>query len=201
MNIKLTVLGLGASLAIAGCASTTPQTNANANRAGGADNNTAAVVNSNQAPITGNSSGSTGAGATNANANTTASGNGNFNYNMTREEANANRSSIEAEAKRTGGSFGQGANDAWIWTKTRAALASTNDLQDSTINVDVNDGVITLKGEVKTQQQVAAADKAAKAIEGKKSVVNQLKVNPNASVLNTGTGKGNANHNGGKSGH
>ena len=195
MNIKLTVLGLGASLAIAGCASTTPQTNANANRAGGAGNNTAAVVNSNQAPIT---SANTSAGATNAN--TTASGNGNFNYNMTREEASANRSGVEAEAKRYGGSIGQGATDAWIWTKTRAALVAANDLQDSTINVDVNDGVITLKGEVRNQQQVAAADRVAKGIEGKKSVVNQLKVNPNASVLNTGTGGGNANH-GGKSGH
>ncbi|MDQ4123612.1 MAG: BON domain-containing protein [Acidobacteriota bacterium] len=192
MNIKLTILGLGAALVISGCSSTTPGTNANSNRAAGTDNNTAGFVNSNQAPITGNT-GTTGA----TNANTTTSGNSNFNYNMTREEANTNRSSIEAEARRTGGSLGQGANDSWIWLKTRGALLAADDLRDSTINVDVADGVITLKGTVATQQQKAKAAQVAQTIEGKKSVSNQLQVNPNASVLgtngNTAGGNGNAN--------
>src|SRR5205085_2997231 len=102
MNIKLTILGVGAALAISSCSSTTPNINANANRAAGADHNTAGVVNSNQAPITGNT-GATGA----TNANSTANTSSNFNYNMTREEANTGRSNIEAEARRTGGSVGQ----------------------------------------------------------------------------------------------
>jgi hyperosmotically inducible protein len=144
-------------------------------------------VNSSQAPITGNT-GNTGA----MNANTTTSGNSNFNYNMTREEANANRSNVEAEARRSGGSFGQGANDYWIWLKTRGALVTADDLRDSTINVDVNNGVITLKGTVANQQQKASAAKVAQGIEGKTSVVNQLTVNPNASVMG---GNGNANQN------
>ena len=192
MNIKLTVLGIGAALAISSCASTTPGTNANANRAAGADHNTAGVVNSNQAPITGNTG---SAGATNGNTN--ASGNSNFNYNMTRDEANANRSNVEAEARRAGGSIGQGANDYWIWMKTRGSLLTANDLRDSTINVDVNNGVITLKGTVANQQQKASAAKVAQGIEGKTSVVNQLTVNPNASVMggNTSGGNGNANQN------
>ncbi|HEX8567778.1 MAG TPA: BON domain-containing protein [Pyrinomonadaceae bacterium] len=189
MNIKLTVLGIGAALAISSCASTTPGTNANANRAAGADHNTAGVVNSNQAPITGNT-GNTGA----MNANTTTSGNSNFNYNMTREEANANRSNVEAEARRAGGSIGQGASDSWIWIKTRSALLAANDLRDSTINVDVANGVITLKGTVANQQQKASAAKVAQGIEGKTSVVNQLTVNPNASVVGGNTNSGNANH-------
>ena len=192
MNIKLTILGIGAALAISSCASTTPGTNTNANRAAGADHNTAGVVNSNQAPITGNTGMSTGA----TNANSTTAGNSNFNYNMTREEANSGRSNIEAEARRTGGSIGQGASDSWIWLKTRSALLAANDLRDSTINVDVSNGVVTLKGDVASQAQVAAADKAAKGIEGATRVVNQLKVNANSSVLGTGsnTGAGNANH-------
>ncbi|HEX8267355.1 MAG TPA: BON domain-containing protein [Pyrinomonadaceae bacterium] len=189
MNIKLTVLGIGAALAISSCASTTPGTNANANRAAGADHNTAGVVNSNQAPITGNTG---SAGATNAN--TTTSGNSNFNYNMTREEANANRSNVEAEARRAGGSIGQGASDSWIWIKTRSALLAANDLRDSTINVDVANGVITLKGTVANQTQKASAAKVAQGIEGKTSVVNQLMVNPNASVVGGNTNSGNANH-------
>lgn len=186
MNIKLTILGVGAALAISSCASTTPNINANANRAAGADHNTAGVVNSSQAPITGNT------GATNAN--TTGTANSNFNYNMTREEANTGRSNIEAEARRTGGTIGQGASDSWIWLKTRSALLAVNDLRDSTINVDVNDGVITLKGSVGSETQKAAAAKAAQGIEGKKSVVNQLTVNPNASVLGTNSNTANANH-------
>ena len=192
MNIKLTVLGIGAALAISSCASTTPGTNANANRAAGADHNTAGVVNSSQAPITGNT-GNMGA----SNANTTTSGNSNFNYNMTRDEANANRSNVEAEARRAGGSIGQGANDYWIWMKTRGSLLTANDLRDSTINVDVNNGVITLKGTVANQQQKASAAKVAQGIEGKTSVVNQLTVNPNASVMggNANGGSGNANQN------
>lgn len=188
MNIKLTVLGIGAALAIGGCTSTTPGTNTNANRAAGADHNTAGVVNSNQAPIM-----NTNAGAGAMNSNTTSSSNSNFNYNMTREEVNANRSNVEAEARRAGGSIGQGASDTWIWTKTRAALLAANDLRDSTINVDVNNGVITLKGTVATQQQKAAAAQAAQGIEGKTSVVNQLTVNANASALGTNTSNGNAN--------
>lgn len=190
MKIKLAILGLGAALAVSACSSTTPGTNANANRAAGTDNNTAGFVNSNQAPITGN----TGNAAGNTNGNTSA--NSNFNYNMSREEANANRSSVEAEARRTGGSIGQGATDSWIWLKTRGALLAASDLRDSTINVDVSNGVITLKGDVANQAQVAAADKIAKGIEGKKSVVNQLKVNPNASVLGTNSSGGNANKGG-----
>jgi osmotically-inducible protein OsmY len=190
MNIKLTVLGIGAALAISSCATTTPGTNANANRAAGADHNTAGVVNSSQAPITGNT-GNTGA----MNANTTTSGNSNFNYNMTREEANSGRSNVEAEARRTGGSIGQGASDTWIWLKTRSALLAANDLRDSTINVDVNNGAITLKGTVANQQQKASAAKVAQGIEGKTSVVNQLTVNPNASVMGGNTNSGNANHN------
>jgi osmotically-inducible protein OsmY len=188
MNIKLTVLGLGAALAIGGCTSTTPNTNAVANRTAGADHNTAGVVNSSQAPIT-----NTNTGAMNANMTGTTSGNSNFNYNMSREEATRDRTSIEAEARRSGGSIGQGANDYWIWLKTRGALTTTADLRDSTINVDVNNGAITLKGTVANQQQKAKAAQVAQGIEGKTSVANQLQVAPNDSITNTNMTGGNMN--------
>lgn len=189
MKIKLAVLGIGAALAFSSCASTTPGTNANANKAAGADHNTAGVVNSSQAPITGNTGNVSGTMNTNS---TGSSANSNFNYNMTREEINANRSNVEAEARRAGGSIGQGASDAWIWTKTRSALLAAADLRDSTINVDVADGVITLKGSVANNQQKAKAAQVAQGIEGKKSVNNQLVVNANASMMGNTAG-GNAN--------
>ena len=43
---------------------------------------------------------------------------------MTREEYEKNKESYTEEAKRLGRKIGAGANDGWLWTKTRAALAA-----------------------------------------------------------------------------
>jgi osmotically-inducible protein OsmY len=56
---------------------------------------------------------------------------------ITREEYEKNKESYRDEAKQLGRKIGAGANDGWLWTKTRAALAAEDDLRDSTINVDV----------------------------------------------------------------
>jgi len=72
----------------------------------------------------------------------------------------------------------------WLWVKTRASLLSTNDLRDSTINVDVVNDVVTLKGTVASAAQKTKAEEVAKAIDGVKSVKNELKVAPNDSVTN-----------------
>src|SRR6185503_3455149 len=52
------------------------------------------------------------------------------------------------EARRSGRTVGTGANDAWLWVKTRFDLAAVDDLRDSTINVDVDNAVVTLTGTV-----------------------------------------------------
>jgi osmotically-inducible protein OsmY len=70
-------------------------------------------------------------------------------------------------------------------------LAASNDLRDSTINVDVSNDVITLRGTVATAAQKAAAVAAAKGIEGQKGVKDELKVQANDSMTNQMTG-GNA---------
>jgi osmotically-inducible protein OsmY len=69
--------------------------------------------------------------------------------------------------------------DGWLWTKTRAVLATTDDLRDSTINVDVDNAVVTLSGTVATQAQKTKAAQVAKSVEGVKSVRNNLTVSAN----------------------
>lgn len=104
------------------------------------------------------------------------------NSNITREEYDRNRA--EYERDRGSSTIGQGVNDSWIWFKTRAALATTDDLRDSTINVDVVNDVITLKGTVATAAQKAKAESVAKGIEGQKAVKNELTVKPADSAVN-----------------
>lgn len=181
VNIKHTGLALSALLAtfaFAGC-ETTP-TNTNANRVN-ANSNTAVVVN--------NNSNTTVVSNTNSNR---------VNANVTREEWEKDKARYEKEAKEASSSIGQGANDLWIWTKTRAALTTTDDLRDSTVNVDVANDVITLKGTVATKAQKDKAVEVAKGIEGQKGVKDELKVAPNDSMTNTNTNSavnGNVNAN------
>lgn len=112
------------------------------------------------------------------------------NTNVSREEYDKNRAEYEKE--KGSSTIGSGANDSWLWFKTRAALLTTNDLRESTINVDVVNDVVTLKGTVETAAQKTKAEQVAKEIDGVKSVKNELKVAPNDSMTNTSSGNTNA---------
>jgi osmotically-inducible protein OsmY len=150
----------------------------NANRSNSP--NTATVVNANNS--------NTGVvSTTNSNVNRWANAN-----SVTREEYNTRRAEYE-RGKDTSETIGQGANDSWLWFKTRAALLTTNDLRESTINVDVVNDVVTLKGTVETAAQKTKAEQVAKGIEGVKSVKNELKVSAGDSITNQMTGSGNSN--------
>jgi len=113
-----------------------------------------------------------------------------MNSNVARADYDRDRTKYEADKGTS--TIGQGANDSWIWFKTKSALATSNDLRDSTINVDVANDVITLRGSVATAAQKAAAEAAAKGIEGQKGVKNELKVNAGDSMTNQMVG-GNSN--------
>jgi hypothetical protein len=127
-------------------------------------------------------------GAVVVNSNTAPPANRWANANsVTREEYDKNKA--EYEKDKGSSTIGTGINDSWLWFKTRAALLTTSDLRDSTINVDVSNDVITLKGTVATAAQKAKAEQVANGIEGKKKVVNELKVAPNDSVTNMNTSK------------
>jgi osmotically-inducible protein OsmY len=121
----------------------------------------------------------TGAVVVNSNANTRSN---RWNANITRDEYERNKAEYERE--KGSSTIGQGANDMWLWVKTRASLMGTDDLRDSTINVDVVNDVVTLKGTVETAAQKTKAEQVAKDIEGVKSVKNELKVAPADSVTN-----------------
>jgi hypothetical protein len=121
----------------------------------------------------------------NANKNANVKANANINTNANRRIVNANISREEyekgkqtfaEEAKRLGRTIGSGANDGWLWTKIQAVLATTPDLRDSTINVDVNNSVVTLSGTVATQAQKAKAAQVTKGVEGVKSVKNNMAI-------------------------
>ena len=160
MNRKTAlVLLAGAVLAMAAAcngndnANTNTNANANANRA-------TPVATATPAPTA------------NANSNT-------VNWNVNREDFNKNANNYRAEAKNKGESVGESIEDGWIHFKVRAALAAVNDLRDSTINVDVEKNVVTLRGSVANADQKAKAEKAAH-VDGVKSVSNKLEVKADA---------------------
>jgi hypothetical protein len=150
------------TMALVGC-ETTPETNSNK----------AVVVNNNA----------------NANVKTNANTNTNANKELTREDFDKEKAKYEKEAKDLGDKIGQGANDMWLWTKVRAALLTTDDLRESTINVDVANDVVTLRGTVGTKAQKDMAAKVAKDIEGVKEVKDTLKVDPKDSMTNMSSNK------------
>jgi hyperosmotically inducible periplasmic protein len=106
----------------------------------------------------------------------------------TREEYERDKERYNREAKGQGRTIGSGANDGWLWVKTRFDLAAADDLRDSTINVDVDKAVVTLSGTVANAAQKTKAEQVAKAVEGVTSVKNMLKVS-------TGNDNKNANAN------
>ncbi len=170
-------------MAFIGCQSTAG-TNANTKaNLTTVNSNTAVVMNSNSMN-------------TNMSMNTTMS-----NTAMTREQYDRDKDRYAQEAKTSGRTVGSGVEDGWLWTKTRADLLATNDLRESTINVDVSNNVVTLTGSVANNEQKAKAESVAKGVSGVTSVRNMLKVNANDSMTNQMTGansvgtKGNMNAN------
>ncbi len=105
-----------------------------------------------------------------------------INRELTREIYDKDKAKYEKQAKESGSIIGQGAEDGWLWAKTRAALAATDDLRDSTINVDVENNVVTLKGTIANKQQKEKAIMIVKGIEGVKAVKDLLKIASNRSL-------------------
>src|SRR5947209_4961433 len=143
----------GAALALATACGGGDNANENANANRGANTNANANAN------------------VNANANANANSNAR-NWNMTHEEYNKNENSYRAEARGKGETIGQDIEDGWIHFKVRGALAVVNDLRDSTISVDVEKKVVTLRGTVATKEQKEKAEKAAH-VDGAAKVVDK----------------------------
>jgi osmotically-inducible protein OsmY len=162
MKLRFFTLAVAAGILSAACGDTTTNSNnsrSNVTNLGANNANTGAIV-------------------VNSNANT----NRWSNTNITREEYDRSRADYERD--KGSSTIGQGANDSWLWFKTRAALLTSDDIRESTINVDVVNDVVTLRGTVETAAEKTKADQVAKDIDGVKSVKNELKVAPADSMTN-----------------
>ena len=180
MKLKGIILATAAASLMAACGGTANNSNYNANH-------------SNSMTNYGSNNANTNVYVTNSNSNT--SNSNKWNSNISKEDYEKNRTEYEKN-KGTSESIGQSLEDSWLWFKTKSALMTTSDLRDSTINVDVANGVITLKGTVASAAEKTKAKQVADGVEGKKSVVDQLKIAPNDSVTNTSSGNSNANKKG-----
>ncbi len=176
---RLTVFALALAMlaAVSACSAGDNANHSNANNANAANANRAANANA--------------ANANTANANTANSNRG-WDVNVSEADYERRKDEFAAKAKTAGDTVGSGLKDGWLHVKTRAALAAVDDLEDSNINVDVNDGAITLRGNLPNKEHVDAAVKAANGIDGKKSVKNELKV---AAAGGAAANSNNANHN------
>lgn len=96
---------------------------------------------------------------------------------ITREEYEKARINYEKDAGSN--TIGKGADDSWLWFKTRAVLATTDELRDSVINFNVDNAVITISGTVLNQLQKEKAVSVVKNIEGVKAVKDLLKIKSN----------------------
>ncbi len=79
-------------------------------------------------------------------------------------------------AKASGDAIGSSINDAWIHTKITSKLIGDKETPARKINIDVVNGVVTLRGEVNTSAAKQEAERIAKDTEGVKQVRNILRV-------------------------
>lgn len=95
-------------------------------------------------------------------------------------EAKEGMAELKADTKEAIKDVKEATTDATITTKVNAALATDGKLQARKINVDTNQGQVTLTGVAPDATSVARATELAKAVDGVKKVVNELKVDKNA---------------------
>lgn len=80
-------------------------------------------------------------------------------------------------------------DDAMLTAKIKTQMTADGRVSPTRVNVDTLNGVVTLKGEVPTQQEKDAAEAVARSVTGVKRVDNQLVVN--AAAAGTGVPTGN----------
>jgi hyperosmotically inducible periplasmic protein len=71
-------------------------------------------------------------------------------------------------------SVGQKLDDAGITAKVKAALLASSDVNGSAINVDTDQGRVTLKGKVSDKAEIDRAIQIARAVDGVKEVDSEL---------------------------
>jgi hyperosmotically inducible protein len=92
------------------------------------------------------------------------------------EKADSKLPTAEERAKNRD-TVSKGASNAALTTKVKTALAKDSGFKTlAKIDVDSNEGVVTLKGRVESADAKKKAEQIAKQVDGVKSVKNQLRV-------------------------
>lgn len=92
--------------------------------------------------------------------------------NYTEDQAKQER----AKARGSSETVGDSVDDAWIHMKVVGKLISDSKTPERKINVDVVQGVVTLRGIVQTMDEKTEAERVARNTDGVKSVKNELTV-------------------------
>jgi len=72
----------------------------------------------------------------------------------------------------------QASSDDEIYDLVRRRLAGDPDVRGGALDITVKDGVVTLRGAVRSEKARKKADKLARKIKGVKNVINELTVKP-----------------------
>jgi osmotically-inducible protein OsmY len=72
----------------------------------------------------------------------------------------------------------QASSDDQIYDLVRRRLAGDPDVRGGGLDITVKDGVVTLRGVVRSEKAKKKADKLTRKVKGVKSVVNELTVKP-----------------------
>ncbi|HET9321827.1 MAG TPA: BON domain-containing protein [Bryobacteraceae bacterium] len=70
----------------------------------------------------------------------------------------------------------QPASDDLIYDNVKRRLANDADVKGGALEIDVKDGLVTLRGKLETQRQIDKATKLAKKVNGVKKVVNEIQL-------------------------
>ncbi len=71
-------------------------------------------------------------------------------------------------------------SDGLLTDQVRIRLAGDPMVNGGALEVDVKNGVVTLRGKVRTEKARERAEKVAKKVKGVKSVTNEIKIDTNA---------------------
>ena len=85
---------------------------------------------------------------------------------------------LEQKAKGAAQDAKTGASDSWLTARTKIALYADDRIKGGQVGVETVKGVVSLRGKVDSDDAKAAAASIAKAVDGVKSVRNDLQVVP-----------------------
>jgi len=68
------------------------------------------------------------------------------------------------------------ASDDQIYDSVKRRLANDADVKGGALEIDVKEGVVTLRGKLETQRLIEKATKLAKKVNGVKKVVNEIQL-------------------------